>query len=106
MAFAAIASGECPALAIVAKKKNADVTSKVIYDLAMKGDQPSQKIFEAVGRALGTSLAGMINALNLPMYVIGGGVSSGWDALAPAMMDEILRRAFVFRATSAGRRRT
>jgi len=34
------------------------------------------------------------------MYVIGGGVSGGWDAFAPTMMREIQARSFVFKATN------
>ena len=41
----------------------------------------------------------MINALNLPMYVVGGGVCNSWDAFAPAMMEQIKLRSFVYVAT-------
>ncbi len=54
-----------------------------------QGDAAAQEIFRRVGRALGIVLADMVNALNLPIYVIGGGVASAWDAFAPAMMEEI-----------------
>lgn len=104
MAMEAVSGGQATALAAAAK--NGEISSKVIFDLATHGDRAAQQVFEAVGRALGTSLAGMINALNLPMYVVGGGVSSGWEAFAPTMMEEIKKRSFVFRATSEGRRRT
>jgi glucokinase len=56
---------------------------------------------------LGVLLAGLVNALNLPMYVIGGGVAGAWDAFAPVMIEEVRRRSFVFAATeSDARRRT
>jgi glucokinase len=105
MAIAAIASGKATQLS-AAQEEYTEITSRIVFDLAMKGDAPSQEIFNMLGRALGTNVAGMINALNLPMYVIGGGVSSGWEAFAPAMMDEIRKRSFVYRATSNGRRKT
>ena len=41
----------------------------------------------------------MVNALNLPMYVIGGGVSSAWDAFAPTMFEELKFRSFTYKAT-------
>jgi len=57
-----------------------------------------------VGRYLGIAMADIINALNLNMYVIGGGVVSAWEAFAPAMMEEINRRSFLYRATSPERK--
>ena len=80
-------------------KDNANFSAKTIYELAMKGDKAAQSVYERAGIALGIVIAGMINALNLPMYVIGGGVSNSWDAFAPAMMDEIKKRSFVYLAT-------
>ena len=41
----------------------------------------------------------MINVLNLPMYVVGGGASNAWDAFAPAMFEEVRKRSFVYAAT-------
>ena len=40
----------------------------------------AKQVFERVGRALGIAIACMVNSLNLPLYVIGGGVSSAWNA--------------------------
>ncbi len=65
-------------------KDDVEFSSKAIYDLAMQGDAPASEIFERVGRALGTVIADMVNIFNFPMYVIGGGVSSAWDAFVPA----------------------
>src|SRR5207244_13021679 len=39
-------------------------------------------------------------ALNLPIYIIGGGVSAAWDAFAPAMLATIRKRSFVYAATN------
>ncbi len=55
-----------------------------------------RRIFENVGRALGIGVGSMVNALNLPIYVIGGGVSSAWDAFAPAMFEEIKFRSSIY----------
>jgi glucokinase len=75
--------------------------AKVIYNLAVQGDEPARKIFEDVGRRLGIVVAGLVNLLNLPMYVIGGGVSSSWDAFAPSMLREVQARSFVYAATNS-----
>ena len=34
------------------------------------------------------------------MYVIGGGVSSAWDAFAPAIFEELRQRSMVYAATT------
>jgi glucokinase len=41
----------------------------------------------------------MVNGLNLPMYVIGGGAVSAWDAFAPTMFEELKARSVVYAAT-------
>ena len=52
-----------------------------------------------MGEALGVVLANLINGLNLPMYVIGGGVSHSWDAFSAPMIETIKERSFVYRKT-------
>jgi glucokinase len=99
MAQEAIAAGIAPQMA-AALKKDPEFTSKVIYDMAMQGDAPARHVFEQVGKALGTVIADMVNILNFPMYVIGGGVSSAWDAFAPLMLETVGRNSFVYRATA------
>jgi glucokinase len=99
MAKEAAAAGKSPELA-QAVKDDPLFTSKKVYELAMQGDGPSRRIFEQVGRGLGIALAGLINVLNLPMYVIGGGGSGAWEAFSPYIFEEVQRRSFVYRATS------
>ncbi|HEY0564013.1 MAG TPA: ROK family protein, partial [Terriglobales bacterium] len=83
-----------------AMSSNPEFSAKVVYQMAMEGDVPAQQIFGRVGESLGIIIGGLINLLNLPAYVIGGGLSAGWAAFAPAMMQEIRRRSYVFAATS------
>ncbi len=66
----------------------------------MQGDAPARGVFERVGKALGTVVADMVNIFNFPMYVVGGGVASAWDAFAPLMLETIGRNSFVYRATA------
>jgi glucokinase len=79
----------------------AELSSKAIYELAIQGDPGAQKIFRRMGRALGIVLADMVNGLDLPMYVIGGGAVSAWDAFAPTMFEELKARSVVYAATSS-----
>jgi glucokinase len=99
MAREAMASGRFQQPARLAEGETSELTSRRIYELAKQGDEASQQVFDRVGRALGLALAGLVNALNLPIYVLGGGAASAWDAFAPAMMAEIRKRSFVYAAT-------
>jgi glucokinase len=99
MAREAIAGGGAPELAR-ASAPDAEFSAKVVHNLAVQGDKQAQEIFRKVGWALGVLMADLVNALNLNMYVIGGGVSSAWGAFAPAMFDELKRRSFVYAATA------
>ncbi|HYL92383.1 MAG TPA: ROK family protein, partial [Alphaproteobacteria bacterium] len=99
MAAEAAAAGKAPVLA-QAMRGNPEFSSKNVYELAMQGDEASRRIFERVGNALGIALAGLINILNLPMYVVGGGVASAWDAFAPTMLERVRKNSFVYRATA------
>jgi glucokinase len=99
MAQEAIVAGLAPQMAR-ALKEDPEFTSKVIFELAMQGDAPARGIFERVGKALGTVVADLVNIFNFPMYVIGGGVASAWDAFAPLMLETVGRNSFVYRATA------
>jgi glucokinase len=101
MAREAIARGDSPGLAR-ASHDDPEFGAKVVYQAAVQGDSVAQEIFRRVGWALGIGLADLINLLNLPMYVIGGGVANAWDAFLPALLEEVRKRSFVYRATAPG----
>ncbi|HEY4905151.1 MAG TPA: ROK family protein [Candidatus Sulfotelmatobacter sp.] len=100
MAREAITAGSA-ALARAADS-GAEFNAEVVYKLAMQGDKDAQNIFRKFGNALGFLLAGLVNTLNLDMFVIGGGVSSAWDAFAPSMFEELRSRSLVYAATDPG----
>ena len=104
---------ECSASAIVRKAREAltdnrspalrraaqqgrELTSELVFESAQAGDAACQAILESAGRYLGIALAGLVNTLNLPIYVIGGGVAAAWDLFSPAMFEELRRRSYVF----------
>ncbi|MEE8178278.1 MAG: ROK family protein [Acidobacteriota bacterium] len=95
----AVAAGRSPALT-EARSKAAKLTARMICETAIAGDAASKAIFESVGRYLGIGIAGLTNALNLPLYIIGGGAAASWDLFAPAMMEEARKRSFIFREGS------
>jgi glucokinase len=98
MAREAIQGGAAPALAEAAGS-GSEFSARTVYQLACQGDQPSQEIFRKVGWALGVLVGNLVNALNLPIYVLGGGLSGAWSCFAPAMFEEVRRRSFVYAAT-------
>jgi glucokinase len=99
MAKEAIAKNSASALATAAHS-DAEFSAKSIYNLAIQGDEDARRIFRYVGRCLGIVLSAMVNSLNLPIYVIGGGVSSAWEAFSPAIYEELRRRSLIYAATA------
>jgi glucokinase len=99
MAKEAIASGRAPALAIAADS-DAEFNARAVYNLAIQGDEEARKIFGRVGRALGICIANLVNAFNLPMYVVGGGVASAWEAFSPFIFEELRQRSLIYAATA------
>jgi glucokinase len=98
LAREAMAKGDSPGLADL-QKKNPDFTSRELADLARAGDSGAQKVFDLVGRSLGIGLAALINTLNLPLYVVGGGVAQAWDVFCEKMFEELRHRSYVYRFT-------
>ncbi len=76
------------------------LTARHIADDAFSGDAHALAAFARVGRALGIGLGALVNTLNLPLYVIGGGLSGAWDLFAPKMMEELRMRSYVYRLTA------
>ena len=83
-----------------ASHSDAEFSAKSLYNLAIQGDEDARRIFRRVGRYLGIVLSAMVNSLNLPIYVIGGGVSSAWEAFSPSIFEELRDRSMVYAATA------
>jgi glucokinase len=75
------------------------VTARSIAEAAHAGDVESQRIYDGVGEALGIGLANLVSTLNLPLYVIGGGVVAAWELFAPSMFAELERGSYIYRLT-------
>jgi len=99
MAKEAIAEGHATELAKAASS-DPEFSAKAVYNLAIQGDEEARKIFRRVGRALGIVIASLVNTLNLEMYVVGGGVSSAWEAFSPSIFEELRQRSMVYAATA------
>jgi glucokinase len=82
-----------------ASQAGSEFSAKTVYNLAIEGDEDAKKVFARVGRALGIVLSALVNGLNLPTYVVGGGVSSAWEVFSPALFAELQKRSMVYAAT-------
>lgn len=65
--------------------------------LADSGDPEARRLFAHVGHCLGLSLANLVNTLNLPLYVIGGGASAAWHLFAPKLFETLRQQSYVYR---------
>lgn len=97
-----IEQGHAPGLKAL-RREGHPLTALDLADAARRGDQDAKNIYEHAGRALGICLAGLINILNLPLYVVGGGVSTSWDLIEDPLFDELERRSYVYALTAPGR---
>lgn len=97
-----IYAGQAQGLAQL-KNGGAPLTALDLAQAARHGDADALAIYEHTGRSLGIGLAGLINILNLPLYVVGGGVAESWDLLAPSLFLELERRSYVYALTAPGR---
>jgi glucokinase len=75
------------------------VTARHVAEFALEGDPGALSVYDTVGRALGLALADLVNTLNLPLYVVGGGAAAAWPLFAPVMFRELERASYVYRLT-------
>jgi glucokinase len=73
------------------------ITARMIADLANEDDPEARELYAQVGRYLGRGLAGLVNTLDLPLYIIGGGVAAAWDLFAPEMFRTLREFSYVYR---------
>ncbi len=94
--------GSAPRIArLIARRiqEGSEFTARDLAGLAREGDEPARRIFSDAGKYLGKTLATLVNVFNLPLYVIGGGVVSGWDLFAPRMFEELRRLSYIYGLT-------
>ncbi len=98
----AAARGGSPRIAkLIARRieEQSEFNARDLAGLAREGDEASRQIFADAGKYLGMGLATLVNVFNLPLYVIGGGVVSGWDLFAPRMFEELRRLSYIYGLT-------
>lgn len=68
-----------------------------IAQLAEHGDPGSAAVFERMGFYLGVGISNLINTLDLPMIVVGGGMARAWELFSPAMFEAVHDFSVVYR---------
>jgi glucokinase len=89
-----IADDTAPAL------KGGTWTAQSLARAADQGNADARKIYADAGRALGIGLAALINTLNLPLYVVGGGLVQAWHLMKGVIFEELNHRSYVYRLTA------
>ncbi|MGI4829289.1 MAG: ROK family protein [Janthinobacterium lividum] len=89
------ASKATPPLKVLAEQPE-PFTPLQVAQLAEAGDASAILAFERLGHYLGIGIANLINTLDLPMIVVGGGVASAWPLFAPAMFRSVKQYSYVY----------
>ena len=87
--------------ATVAFKQFADRSERFsaqdVARLAEAGDVSAQRCFQQLGECLGFGLASLINILDLPLIIIGGGLAGAWSLFSPGMFAAAHDYSIVYR---------
>ena len=84
-----------------------NLASKDVFDLAFEEGETGAKareIWRVVGESLGAALATLVNLLNFPLYLLGGGVLAAWELFAPAMFRTVELRSATYRMSRSSTR--
>ena len=96
----AVEDGKSQILSDLCLKESNLVTTKMVFEAELMGDQASKEIIDGVIRKLGISLSSMVNLLDLEMIILGGGVLKG----SPDFLDRIDKRVRGFLMTEEAKR--
>ncbi len=87
-------------------RTNPNAGAHDVAALAEAGDPGALRVYADTGHYIGLSLAGLVNTLDLPLYVIGGGVAAAWDLFSPQMFLTLRRYSYVYRMSEPTQRLT
>ncbi|MBM7853648.1 glucokinase [Desulfohalotomaculum tongense] len=71
-----------------------DVDARAVAGAAQRGDGEAKMIMSGAARALGIGIANIVNIINPPLVVLGGGVMESRELIWPEMERELRERAF------------
>ncbi len=70
-----------------------EIRGGLVTELAHDGDEHAQAVLASVGRRLGIGIAGLVNALDPGVVVIGGGAVAAGDLLLDPAREQLAERA-------------
>jgi glucokinase len=70
-----------------------EITGRTVTDAALAGDRAARDVIALIGRRIGTALAGLANAFEPEVIVLGGGVMAAGELLLGPARDEMRARA-------------
>jgi glucokinase len=73
------------------------ITARDLALLARSGGAGAIELYRGLGFHLGLGLAGLVSTLDLPLYIIGGGVASAWDLFSAEMFETLHAYSYVYR---------
>ena len=77
-----------------------EFTPLQVAKLAEAGDSSARLAFEQLGTYLGIGVSLLINTLDLPLIVVGGGVAAAWPLFADSMFKSVYDHSVVYRLTA------
>ena len=89
-----IKKGKKTILVDMVKNKLEEITCKLIYDTARKGDNLCKQIVDETGKYLGIGIANIVNILNPQKIVLGGGMARAGDLLFEPVRKYVEEHAF------------
>ena len=95
-----IAAGTAPGL--IQPEGSPPWSARTLALAADEGNADAAAIYNDAGRALGIGLAALVNTLNLPLYVVGGGLVQAWHLMEDAIFEELDHRSYIYRLTAPG----
>ena len=76
-------------------KVEGELTPKLIHDAALQNDEYSKQIIVDLGVKIGHAIASIINVLDIPNIIIGGGVAGFGDLLFVPLKDAVIDRVMI-----------
>jgi glucokinase len=88
------------------KAQGKAITALDLALLARSGGAGAIELYRKLGFHLGLGLAGLVSTLDLPLYVVGGGVASAWDLFSDQMFETLHAYSYVYRLGEPSQRLT
>jgi glucokinase len=73
------------------------LTAHDVSQAAEDGDAAAVQAYDTFGHYLGIGLSGLINLLDLPLIIVGGGVAEAWGLFSQSMFESVRHYSVIYR---------